>query len=51
LGFDVCFATTDVSAREGQGVVCLLSHFIDVYVPAKGFMDVKTQIIGGVDIV
>jgi hypothetical protein len=31
--------------------VCLLSHFIDVYVQAKGFMDVQTQVLGGVDVV
>jgi hypothetical protein len=31
--------------------VCLLSHFINVYVPAKGFMDVQTLILGGVDVV
>jgi hypothetical protein len=42
LGFDVCWATAEVSAREGDGVVCLLRHFIDVVVPAKGFMDVQT---------
>jgi hypothetical protein len=50
LGFDVCWSTTDVSAREGQGVVCLLSHFIDVYVRAKVFKDVQTQVLGGVDV-
>ena len=38
LVFDVCWPTTDVSAWEGQGVVCLLSHFINVNVQAKGFI-------------
>jgi hypothetical protein len=51
LDFDVCWSTTDVSARERQGVVCLLSHFINVYVLVKGFMDVQTQKLGGVDVV
>jgi hypothetical protein len=52
LGFDVCWPTTNVSAsRDGQGVVCLLSHFINVYVQAKGFMDVQIQALGGVDVV
>jgi hypothetical protein len=31
--------------------VCLPSHFSNVYVPAKGFMDVQTQILGGVAVV
>jgi hypothetical protein len=31
--------------------VCLLSYFINVYVQAKGFMDVQTQVLGGVDVV
>jgi hypothetical protein len=31
--------------------VCLLSHFINVYVPAKGFMDVQTQVLDGVYVV
>jgi hypothetical protein len=30
--------------------VCLLSHFIKVHFPAKGFIDVQTQVLGGVDI-
>jgi hypothetical protein len=30
--------------------VFLLSHFINVYVPAKGFMDVQTQVLVGVDV-
>jgi hypothetical protein len=51
LGFDVCWATTDVSALEGQGVVCRLRHFIGVSIPARGFMDVQTQVLGGVDVV
>jgi hypothetical protein len=42
LGFDVCWATAEVSAREGGGVVCLLGYFIDLVAPAKGFMDVQT---------
>jgi hypothetical protein len=42
---------TDVSVGEGQGFVCLLGHFINVYVPAKGYMDVQTQVLGGVDVV
>jgi hypothetical protein len=33
LGFDVCWATAEVSAREGS-VVCLSHHFIDVVVPS-----------------
>jgi hypothetical protein len=37
---DVCWATAEVSAREG--VVCLLRLFIDVVVPVEGFMDVQT---------
>jgi hypothetical protein len=32
----------DVSAKEGQGVVCLLRHFVDVIVPAEGFVYVQT---------
>ena len=31
--------------------MCLLSHFINVNVQAKGFMDVQTQILGGVAVV
>jgi hypothetical protein len=31
--------------------VCLLSHFIDMYVPAKAFMDVQTQVLGEGDVV
>jgi hypothetical protein len=31
--------------------VCLLRHFINVYVPVNGFMDVQTQVLGGVDVV
>jgi hypothetical protein len=40
LGFGVCWATTEVFAREG--VVCLLHHFSDVVVEAESFMDVQT---------
>jgi hypothetical protein len=50
LGFDVCLPTTDVFVEEGQGVVWLLSHFIYVYIPAKGYMDVQTQVLGGVEL-
>jgi hypothetical protein len=28
----------------------VLSDFIDVYVPAKDFMDIQTQILGRVDV-
>jgi hypothetical protein len=42
LGVDVCWATAEVSAREGEGVVCLLRHFIDVVAPADGFIDGQT---------
>jgi hypothetical protein len=38
---EVYRATAEVSAREG-GIVCLLCLFIDVVVPAEGFMDVHT---------
>jgi hypothetical protein len=31
--------------------VCLLSRFIDVYVPAEGFMDVQIQALCGVDVI
>jgi hypothetical protein len=41
LGFDVCWATAEVSAGEGEGVVCLLRQYFDVLVPAEGFMDVQ----------
>jgi hypothetical protein len=50
-GFDVCWAASEVSTREGEGVVCLLSHFIDVVVPSEGFMDVQTYVFGGVEFV
>jgi hypothetical protein len=50
LDFDVCREVADVSAREG-GVVCLLCHFIDLVVPAEGFMDVQTKVLGRVDVV
>jgi hypothetical protein len=51
LGFDVCWATTDVSTLEGQSVVRFLRLFIDVIDPAEGFVDVQTQIPGGFDVV
>jgi hypothetical protein len=51
LGFDVWWATTEVSACKGQGFVCRLRHLIDVFVPAKGFMDVQIQVLGGIDVV
>jgi hypothetical protein len=44
-------AKADVSARGTQGVVCLRRHFIDVVVPAEGYMEVQTQVLGGVDVV
>jgi hypothetical protein len=42
LGFDVCWATAEIPAREREGVVCLLRHFIDVVVQAEGFMDIQS---------
>jgi hypothetical protein len=31
--------------------VCFLRLFIDVYVPAMGFMDVQTKVLSGVGVV
>jgi hypothetical protein len=51
LGLDVCWATADVSAWKGEGVVHFLHHFTDVVIPAEGFVVDQTQVLGGVDIV
>jgi hypothetical protein len=44
------WALNDVSAWEGQAVVWCLRHFIDVFLTAKSFMDVQTQVLGRFDV-
>jgi hypothetical protein len=31
--------------------VCLLRHFTDVVVPAERFMDIQSEVLGGLDVV
>ena len=51
MGLDFGWAPADVSAKEGQGVVCLLGDLVDVVVPAECLVDVQSQVLRGIDAV